>query len=135
MIVQVLVGVAAVLLLASALLVLYRIAAGPDGLDRVVASDVGVAILIAAVAAEAIWNRAFWGKPVAAAEPDPKDEADEHAGQPLPAVMVGATLGLLAFSLVLIVAAGPLYTYATFAAEAMKGPSYVVTVLQGVATP
>ena len=100
----------------------------------VVAAAVACSLLTLYAVAK-IWNRAFWGKPVAAAEPDPQDEADEHAGQPLPAVMVGATLGLLAFSLVLIVAAGPLYTYATFAAEAMKGPSYVVTVLQGVATP
>lgn len=53
----VLVICSAVVLAVSALLALYRIARGPTGLDRGVASDVMLAIFIAAVAAYTIWQR------------------------------------------------------------------------------
>lgn len=44
-------------LVVSALLALYRLAKGPTGLDRGVASDVLIAVLIAAIATQAIWAR------------------------------------------------------------------------------
>ena len=49
MIVQVLVGTSAALLGVAALLTLIRLVRGPSGLDRGVASDVFVAILVAAI--------------------------------------------------------------------------------------
>lgn len=55
--VDVLLALSALVLVASALLALYRLAKGPTGLDRGVASDVLIAILIAAVCAHAIWAR------------------------------------------------------------------------------
>lgn len=61
---QVLVWVAVALLVGAAGLALYRIGIGPTGLDRVVASDVMVAILIAAVAADAIAHRNAMGLPI-----------------------------------------------------------------------
>lgn len=54
---QVILMVAAVILLISALLAFYRLTKGPTGLDRGVASDVLLAILIAAICAHALWYR------------------------------------------------------------------------------
>lgn len=54
---QVILMAAAVILLISALLAFYRLTKGPTGLDRGVASDVLLAILIAAICAHALWYR------------------------------------------------------------------------------
>ena len=55
-VVVVMVGIGAVLLLAAATLTVARMARGPSSLDRVVAADVLVAVVIAALAAEAVVN-------------------------------------------------------------------------------
>ncbi len=52
--VLVMVGIGAVLLVAAASLTVARMARGPSSLDRVVAADVLVAVVIAILAAEAI---------------------------------------------------------------------------------
>lgn len=49
-----LVVVSSVVLVVAALLALYRLAVGPTGLDRGVASDVVLAVMIAAIGAHAI---------------------------------------------------------------------------------
>ena len=49
-----LVAAAAIVLVVSAMLALYRLALGPTGLDRGVASDVILAVLIAGIGAHAI---------------------------------------------------------------------------------
>lgn len=49
-----LVAVSSVVLVVAALLALYRLAVGPTGLDRGVASDVVLAVMIAAIGAHAI---------------------------------------------------------------------------------
>lgn len=54
--VLVMVGTGAVLLVVAAALTVARMARGPSSLDRVVAADVLVAVVIAALAAEAIVN-------------------------------------------------------------------------------
>lgn len=54
-IVTVLVGASVLLLAVSAVLALWRLAKGPSALDRGVASDVVIAIFIAAVGAWSIW--------------------------------------------------------------------------------
>jgi multicomponent Na+:H+ antiporter subunit F len=54
--VLVMVGVGAVLLVAAATLTIARMTRGPSSLDRVVAADVLVAVVIATLAAEAIVN-------------------------------------------------------------------------------
>lgn len=54
--VLVMVGIGAVLLVAAAALTVARMARGPSSLDRVVAADVLVAVVIAVLAAEAIVN-------------------------------------------------------------------------------
>jgi multicomponent Na+:H+ antiporter subunit F len=54
--VLVMVGLGAVLLVAAAILTIARMARGPSSLDRVVAADVLVAVVIATLAAEAIVN-------------------------------------------------------------------------------
>lgn len=58
---QVLIAVAGVLLAAAALLAVWRLARGPSSLDRAVASDVMLAVLIASVAAHAMWTRTSLG--------------------------------------------------------------------------
>lgn len=58
---QVLIAAAGVLLVAAALFALWRIAYGPTGLDRGVAADVVIAVLIAGVAAHAMWTRTSLG--------------------------------------------------------------------------
>lgn len=57
MIITILTGIAVALLAASAVLTLLRISRGPTSLDRVVGADVLVAVVIAALALEAIINR------------------------------------------------------------------------------
>ena len=54
--VLVMAGLGAVLLLGAAILTVARMARGPSSLDRVVAGDVLVAVVIATLAAEAIVN-------------------------------------------------------------------------------
>ena len=54
--VLVMVGLGAVLLVGAATLTVARMARGPSSLDRVVAADVLVAVVIATLAAEAIVN-------------------------------------------------------------------------------
>ncbi len=54
---QIIIVIAAVVLLASALLAFWRLTKGPTGLDRGIASDVLLAILIAAICAYALWHR------------------------------------------------------------------------------
>ena len=54
--VLVMVGLGAALLAAAACLTVARMARGPSSLDRVVAADVLVAVVIATLAAEAIVN-------------------------------------------------------------------------------
>lgn len=49
--------IAPVVLVVAALLALYRLAKGPTSLDRAVASDVLIAVLIAAIACYTVWNR------------------------------------------------------------------------------
>lgn len=56
--------VAAVLLAVAACLVLRRLVVGPTALDRIVASDVMVAIVIAAVGLYAVVHRTSTGVPV-----------------------------------------------------------------------
>jgi len=57
MIVTVILGIGAVLLTAAAVLTLLRLTKGPSTLDRVIAADVMIAIVIAALATEAVINR------------------------------------------------------------------------------
>ena len=54
---QIIIVIAAVILLASALLAFWRLTKGPTGLDRGIASDVLLAILIAAICAYTLWHR------------------------------------------------------------------------------
>ncbi|MFI5841497.1 monovalent cation/H+ antiporter complex subunit F [Catenuloplanes sp. NPDC051500] len=53
-----------VLLCVAAGLTLYRILRGPDVLDRVVATDVLLAVVVAAIAAEAAFSRDATALPV-----------------------------------------------------------------------
>ena len=86
------------------------------------------------------WNRAFWGDPAALERPeragdaasDEEDTDDEDDDGPrMPAVMVGATVGLIAVSLALTVLAGPLYTFTDGSAAALLSPAYTDAVLTG----
>ena len=68
-----------------------------------------------------IWNRAFWQEP---------SQEMFDAERPTPKVMTGATSAMIAFSLVLTVAAGPIMTYAEEAAESvLERAPYVSAVL------
>lgn len=58
---QVIIALAGLLLVAAALFALWRLAQGPTSLDRGVAADVVIAVLIAAVAAHAMWTRTSLG--------------------------------------------------------------------------
>ena len=60
-IVDVLLAATVVVLVVSALLALYRLAKGPTGLDRGVASDVLIAIMTASIGAHAVWARTSVG--------------------------------------------------------------------------
>jgi multicomponent Na+:H+ antiporter subunit F len=57
MIVTVILGISVVLLAVAAVLTLIRMSKGPRTLDRVVAADVTIAIVIAALATEAMIHR------------------------------------------------------------------------------
>ena len=63
----VMVGAAVVLLVGAALLTLVRMTRGPSGLDRVIAADVMVAVVVAALAIEASVNRHSTTLPILAA--------------------------------------------------------------------
>src|SRR5699024_4877494 len=68
-----------------------------------------------------IWNRAFWQ--------EPGQEMFDNE-RPTPKVMSGATAAMIAFSLVLTVAAGPIRTYADEAAQSvLERTPYVGAVL------
>lgn len=54
-----------------------------------------------------------------------------RAAEPMPAVMVGASLGLIVVSLALTVAAGPLYEFCEHAATMLLSDGYVTAVLGG----
>ena len=92
--------------------------------------------LLTLMAMAKVWNRAFWGVSPAeerrlkaiAANRDLDDSEDEDT-RPMPPLQVGATLGLLVFSLCLTFFAGPLYEYATQAAIALRDGSLVRAVL------
>lgn len=60
----VIIGIAALLLFASAVLTLWRMVQGPTGLDRIIASDVMVAVAIAAVALYSVLARNATGLPI-----------------------------------------------------------------------
>ncbi len=82
-----------------------------------------------------IWNRAFWGTPVAYAKMVADEEEDAGTAEgPLPGIMVAATFGLIALSIALTVFAGPLYEYAYQAAGALLDGAYPTAVL-GEVTP
>ncbi|WP_172193354.1 Na+/H+ antiporter subunit D [Actinomyces faecalis] len=57
--------------------------------------------------------------------------ASTYVAEPMPGVMVGASLGLIAVSLALTVAAGPLYEFCEHAATMLLSDGYVTTVLGG----
>lgn len=114
-----------------------------------------VASLLTLYVMAKVWARAFWG-PVRLAGDNPDDErpvtspgtrssapGQVASGTPssapapessaaMPRVMVSATLGLIAVSLLLTFAAGPLYTYAEHAATTLYTDTYVTTVLGGL---
>ncbi|MFT3877591.1 MAG: Na+/H+ antiporter subunit D [Propioniciclava sp.] len=83
-----------------------------------------------------VWNRAFWGTPVAITRggDEDEDEDDDNSGRLMPGVMVGATMALIAFSLTLTFVAGPAYEYTKDAATALLDGAYVRAVL-GEVTP
>lgn len=58
------IGAAGVMLFAAACLVLWRMVAGPSALDRIVASDVLVAIVIAAVGLYSVLAHNSTGLPI-----------------------------------------------------------------------
>ncbi|MBK8462481.1 MAG: Na+/H+ antiporter subunit D [Nigerium sp.] len=100
----------------------------PLSLALVVASVLTSLLTLYAIAK--VWNRAFWGTPVAVAHvDDEEDEDDEGSGRLMPGVMVGATLALIAFSLTLTFVAGPAYDYTKQAAAALLDGAYVQAVL------
>lgn len=57
MIVNILLGIGVVMLFLAALLTLFRMSRGPSILDRVIAADVIMAMVIAGLAMEAVINR------------------------------------------------------------------------------
>ena len=92
--------------------------------------------LLTLMAMAKVWNRAFWGvtpteqrrQEAIAADEDP-DEIEDSDPRVMPPMQVGATIGLILFGLALTIFAGPLYEYATAAAEALRDGSIVRTVL------
>lgn len=58
---QILIVLAGAMFLAAALLALWRLAQGPTTLDRGVAADVILAVLIGGVATHALWTRQSLG--------------------------------------------------------------------------
>ncbi|MDN5572088.1 MAG: Na+/H+ antiporter subunit D [Propionibacteriaceae bacterium] len=95
--------------------------------------------LLTLYAVAKVWNRAFWGTPIlpsgrtpASVDDDEEDEDNGDASGRMRPSQVGATLMLLALSLVLTFAAGPLYEYTSQAATALRDGNYVASVLQEV---
>lgn len=64
MIVQVLLAVGAAMLTLAALLTVYRMSKGPSILDRVIAADVILAIVVAGLATEAVYHRHLTTLPI-----------------------------------------------------------------------
>ena len=90
-----------------------------EPLALLVVAGAVVTSLLTLVTIAKVWNRAFWGTPPADAPENPA----------MPRVMVWATVGLIAFSLVLTLAAGPVYDYTNVAASALLDGSYERIVL------
>jgi multicomponent Na+:H+ antiporter subunit F len=64
LVVMIMVALAAIMLMVAAMLTVVRMSRGPSSLDRVVAADVLVAVVIAGLAAEAIINHHITTLPV-----------------------------------------------------------------------
>ena len=102
----------------------------------VVAAGVATSLLTLMAMAK-VWNRAFWGvtpteqrrQAAIAANQDPGDVEEDDDPRVMPPLQVGATIGLIVFGLALTVFAGPLYEYATAAAESLRDGSIVAIVL------
>lgn len=88
-----------------------------------------VTSLLTLYAIAKVWNRAFWGTPIRFAAEDDEGEEESYPGRPMPAVMVGATCGLIAFSLLLTFVAGPFYAYTNNAAAALLDGAYARAVI------
>lgn len=92
---------------------------------------VAVAMLTSLLTLYAIakaWNRAFWGEPELVT---PEQDGDDLVPGKLPPVMVGATIGMIALTVLLTLAAGPLYDYCQQAAIALTDGDYARAVLEG----
>ncbi|WP_285727510.1 Na+/H+ antiporter subunit D [Psychromicrobium xiongbiense] len=89
--------------------------------------------LLTLLAIARVWNRAFWRSPAEAEDPEPQlTETLDAAGRraAMPPMMVGPTIGLVAFGLLLTVIAGPLVQVSDHAAtEMLNRASYVQAVL------
>ncbi len=93
-----------------------------------------VTSLLTLYAVAKAWNRGFWGDPADLDRPRRHWGRDAEAGEtdeagPMPTVMVGATMGLIALSLVIAALAGPFLEYTREAAEALLDQTYVLAVL------
>lgn len=89
-----------------------------------------VTSLLTLYAIAKVWNRAFWGTPLAYTKPVAGEEEQvAPSDDPMPPIMVAATCALIALSLVLTVFAGPLYEYAHEAARSLLDGTYVHAVL------
>ncbi|MGC3994238.1 MAG: Na+/H+ antiporter subunit D [Propionicimonas sp.] len=90
-----------------------------------------VTSLLTLYAMAKIWNRAFWGvaPPSVLAQVESFDSPE--LGRPLPRLMVGSTMGLVALALAFTVAAGPMYDYVERSASALFDRSYIAAVLGG----
>ncbi len=99
----------------------------PLALALVAASVVTSLLTLYAIAK--VWNRAFWGTPIAFTAEDDEGEVDVYPGRPMPGVMVGATLALIAFSLLLTFVAGPFYAYTHNAAATLLDGAYARAVI------
>ena len=78
-----------------------------------------------------VWARAFWGEVPERTLRNLRRFRDPAIGAPLPGLMVGSTLGLLALATVFTVAAGPMYQYVSRSAAALLDGSYLASVLGG----
>ena len=88
-----------------------------------------VTSLLTLYAIAKVWNRAFWGTPIAYTAEDDEGEEESYPGRPMPGVMVGATLALIGFSLLLTFVAGPFYAYTNNAAAALLDGAYARAVI------
>ncbi len=88
---------------------------------------VGVSVLTSLLTLYAmakIWNRAFW-------QPAPADVELDSPDRRVPRIMLGATGALVAFSLLLTIAAGPLLQYTDEAARSVLARSPYVSAVLG----